>query len=320
MQIPAKNMQIPAKRKARLSVRQKNGRKLFLMILPMLVATFIFAYLPLAGWSIAFFDYKLGKPLFEAPFVGLKHFTSIIGNVAMREDTIRVLRNTFAMSMLGMVCSILPPIFAIMISEIRSRTYGRLVQTITTIPNFLSWVLVYSLAFVMFAVDGGVVNTLLLNLGIIKDPANLLASADNVWLTQTLFGIWKGLGWSAIIYIAAITGIDAELYEAAEVDGASRMQKILHITAPSLVPTFSVMLLMGIASMLSSDFEKIYVFNNALNKETIETLDLYVYNRGLMGRNIPYSTAVGMLKSIVSVVLLFMANGMSKLFRGDSIL
>lgn len=308
------------KKRKGYSARQKNGIKLFFMILPLVVATFVFAYLPLAGWSMAFFDYKLGKPLFDSPFVGFKYFASIVGNDAMRADTLRVLRNTFAMSLLGMFSSILPPIFAIMISEIRSRTYGRLVQTLTTIPNFLSWVLVYSLAFVMFAVNGGVVNSLLMNLGIIKEPTNILAAAENVWVTQTLFGIWKGLGWSAIIYIAAITGIDPELYEAAEVDGANRIQKIIHITAPSLIPTFSVMLLMSIASMLGSDFEKIYVFNNALNKETIETLDLYVYNRGLMGRNIPYSTAVGMLKSIVSVVLLFVANGMSKAVRGDSIL
>jgi putative aldouronate transport system permease protein len=289
------------------------------MILPLIIATFIFAYLPLAGWSMAFFDYKLGKSLLSVPFVGLKYFENMVGNPAMRDDIFRVLRNTFGMSFLGIAASILPPMFAIAITEIRNRPFSRIVQTITTIPNFLSWVLVYSLAFSMFAVNGGVLNTVLMSLGLIKEPTNLLASPNNVWIAQTLYGIWKSLGWSAIIYIAAITGIDSELYEAAAVDGADRMQKIIHITVPSLIPTFSVMLLMGVASMLSSDFEKIYVFNNALNKDTIETLDLFVYNRGLIGRNIPYSTAVGMLKSLVSLVLLFTANGLSKLLRGDSI-
>lgn len=307
------------KKKKRYGPRQKNGIKLFFMLLPLLVATFIFAYLPLAGWAMAFFDYKLGRPLLEAPFVGIKYFASIVGNPAMRDDILRVLRNTFAMSFMSLAASILPPMFAIAITEIRSKTFSRIVQTLTTIPNFLSWVLIYSLSYAIFAVNGGVLNTLLLNIGVIVKPTNILASSDNVWLAQTLYGIWKSLGWSAIIYIAAITGIDTELYEAAAVDGAKRMQKIIHITVPGLIPTFSIMLLMGIASILSSDFEKTYVFNNALNKETIETLDLYVYNRGLLGRNIPYSTAVGMLKSIISLVLLFSANRISKLLRGESI-
>jgi putative aldouronate transport system permease protein len=241
----------------------------------------------------------------------------MVANSVLRDDVIRVLRNTFAMSGLGILTSFLPMFFAIALSELRGSPYRRIVQTITTIPNFLSWVLVYSLAFVLLSVNDGVVNNLREFIGM--NRYNFLASDKHVWLSMWAWGTWKGLGWSSIIYYAAITGIDAELFEAAAIDGAGRIQRIIHITIPSLLPTYSVLLLLSVSNFLNSGTDQFYLFQNALNKDYIEVLDLYVFNRGFVGREIPFSTAVGILKTLVSVVLLFSANWVSKLIRKESI-
>ena len=255
----------------------------------------------------------------DCKFVGFKHFLEPFSNAIVREDLIRVLKNTFAMSLLGILASPLPMLFAIFLSEIRLHKCRKIVQTVTTIPNFISWVLVFSLAYSLFAVDGGLVNNILKALGLTEHGINFLASQDNVWVTMWLVGIWKSLGWSAIMYISALSSVDVGMYEAAEIDGAGRFQKIWYLTIPSLLPTFFVLLLLSIANFLNNGMDQYFVFQNAMNKEHIEVLDLYVYNNGLVGNNISYSTAVGMLKSLISVTLLFMANGASKLIRHESV-
>ncbi|WP_238162605.1 sugar ABC transporter permease [Cohnella sp. AR92] len=296
-----------------------NKYKLFLMALPLLIVTFIFFYLPIYGWIYAFYDYFPGIPLSQTPFVGFKWFKSIASNPVQTEEVIRVMKNTIAMSGLGIVTSFFPIVFAILLTEVRTGWYRRIVQTLTTIPNFISWILVYAIAFVLFSVDGGLVNTILIKLGIIDQGINFLASGNNVWIPMILWYWWKSLGWSAIIYLAAITGIDQELYEAAEVDGASRFRKIWHITVPGLVPTFFVLLLLSIGNLVNNGIEQYFAFQNAMNKDTIEVLDLYVYNIAF-ANNFPFATVVSMLKSIISVTLLFLANRLSKWVRGESII
>lgn len=300
-------------------ISNKNGVRLFLLTLPFLIATFVFCYMPLFGWRYAFFDFKAGFRLMDCKFVGFKHFLEPFSNAIVREDLLRVIKNTFAMSLLGILASPLPMLFAIFLSEIRLHKCRKIVQTVTTIPNFISWVLVFSLAYSLFAVDGGLVNNILKALGLTEHGINFLASQDNVWVTMWLVGIWKTLGWSAIMYISALSSVDVGMYEAAEIDGAGRFQKIWYLTIPSLLPTFFVLLLLSIANFLNNGMDQYFVFQNAMNKEHIEVLDLYVYNNGLVGNNISYSTAVGMLKSIISVTLLFMANGASKLVRHESV-
>lgn len=230
----------------------------------------------------------------------------------------RVLKNTLAMSGLGIATSWLPMAFAIFLSEIKNVRFRRFVQTFTTVPNFISWVLVYSIAFCIFSTDG-FVSSILVNLGIWKEGVNMLMSGEHVWLKMLGWGLWKGIGWSAIIYIAAISGIDQQLYEAATVDGAGRFQRMWHITVPGLIPTFCVLLLMSIANILSNGMDQYLVFENATNQNAIMVLDLYVYKLGIGKGAIPLSTVIGMVKSIVSVTLLFAANGVSKLIRGESI-
>ena len=292
--------------------------RLFLMILPFLMLAFVFSYLPLLGWRYAFFDYKAGDTLSMDKFVGFKWFAQLVRNEMTRSDMIRVLRNTLTMSFLGISMSWLPMAFAIFLSEIKNSRFKRFVQTFTTIPNFISWVLVFAIAFSIFSTDG-FISSLMQNLGIWSQGKNFLMSGEHTWLKMWAWGTWKGLGWSAIIYIAGISGIDQQLYEAATVDGAGRFQKMWHITVPGLLPTFFVLLLMSVAAILSNGMDQYLVFENSTNTQQIMVLDLYVYKMGIVNGAIPLSTAVGMLKSVISVALLLFANAMSKLIRGETI-
>lgn len=296
-----------------------SGFRLFLLILPLLILVFCFSYLPLYGWIYALFDYKPGVPLFNNKFVGLDNFTRIVKDSYYRQDVLRVLKNTLGMNLLAMITSPLSMLFAVFLSEIKCIPFKKTTQTLTTIPNFISWVLVYAVAYAMFSVNDGFINKVLINMGILDEGINFLASSDHIWIKMWLWSQWKGLGWSAIVYIAAISGIDQEQYEAAEVDGANRFQKMRYVTIPGLLPTFFVLLVLSIGNMVNNGMEQYFVFQNAMNKEHIEVLDLYVYNQGMVGINYSYSTAVSILKSIVSVTLLFFSNQLSKLIRGESV-
>ena len=187
----------------------------------------------------------------------------------------------------------------------------------TTLPNFISWVLVYAFAFTLFGTNGAV-NSILKDLGLIDKSISFLQSTDHLWFKMWLWLTWKNAGWAAIMYLAAISGIDEQMIEAAKVDGATRMQIIWHITIPSLLPTYFVIVMLNLANFLSNGMEQYYVFQNAFNKDWIEVLDLYVYNLSTSGTGMyPLSTAISILKSVVSVALLFVTNTASKLVRGE---
>ena len=213
----------------------------------------------------------------------------------------------------------LPLFFAILLNEIKCKWFKTMVQTLTTLPNFISWVMVYSVAFCLFS-NTGMVNTLLQNLGWISEPLKFLDSDSHTWLSMLLWNTWKGLGWGAIKYLASITGIDQEQYEAARVDGANRFQLMRHITFPALLPTYFVMLMLSVANFLNNGMDQYFVFQNSFNKAHIQVLDLYVYNIGMTGSSLSLATAISMLKSVVSVVLLFVVNFVSKKTRGESII
>lgn len=292
--------------------------KPFLFVLPGILVVFLFHYFPIWGWAFSLFDYKPGKSIFQCAFVGLDNFKTLFGNEVMRNDLFRVLKNTFGIHLLGYIFMPIPMFFAIFLSEMKSTKFKKIVQTVTTLPNFISWVIIFSLALNFFS-SNGLVNNLLVGHGIIKEPINFLATDKHVWITQVLLQQWKGIGWSAIIYFAAITGIDPQLYEAAMVDGASKLKRIWYITVPCLIPTFFVLLIMGIGNFLNTGYDQYLAFGNAMNKDAIEVLDLYVYNLGIGGGQISYSIAVGMMKSVVAFVLFAMANTFSKKVRGESV-
>lgn len=298
--------------------KQWNRFKVFLYALPAIVLVFIFHYMPLWGWSFAFFQYKPGKSLFDCAFVGWDNFTTLFGNVVMRKNLIRVLLNTFGIHFLGYLFSPLPLLFAVFLSEMHNKKFQKFVQSVTTLPNFIGWVIIYSLVNSFFS-SSGLVNHLLMELGILSEPFNLMTSGDHVWIRMVLLQQWKNLGWSAIVYFASIAGIDQEMFEAAMVDGANRMQRIRYISIPMLIPTFFVLLIMSIGNFLNTGVDQYLAFGNALNKETIEVLDLYVYNLGIGSGQISFSVAVGIMKSAVALVLFGMANFASKKIRGTSV-
>lgn len=300
-----------------MKMEMESKYKLFLMLMPFLALVLAFSYLPLFSWRYAFYDYSAGGEIGPENFVGLKWFKTLVQNEAYVSRLLRVLKNTLALSGLGILTSWVPMFFAIFLSEVKSARFKRFVQTFTTIPNFISWVLVYAIAFAIFSTDG-FVNTMINNFGG-NATANYLQSPSHMWLKMLAWGMWKGVGWSAIIYISGIAGIDQQLYEAATVDGAGRFQKMRHVTLPGLLPTYVVMLVMSIAGVLSNGMDQYLVFTNANNKDMIEVLDLYVYNLGIDSGAIPLSTVVGMAKSIISVILLFIANSLSKLIRGNGV-
>jgi multiple sugar transport system permease protein/putative aldouronate transport system permease protein len=299
--------------------RSKRGKQLFLLTLPFLVLVFAFSYFPLHGWIYAFYDYKAPLKLFQTEFVGLKWFKLLFANKMQLQQLGQVMQNTFAMSTLGIATSFLPVLFAVFLNEIKCTPFKKIVQTLTTIPNFISWVLVYSIAFNLLS-NTGLVNTLLQEWGITDSVIDFLSSDKHTYLAMWLWGTWKGLGWGAIMYLAAIAGIDQELYEAAKVDGANRFKLMKYITIPELMPTYFVLLMLSVANFINNGMDQYYVFQNAFNKEHIQVLDLYVYNIGMSGSSLSLATAISMMKSIVSVTLLVFINYISKKTRGQSII
>ncbi len=300
-----------------MNKKKLRGYREFLYVLPFLILVLLFAYYPLYGWLYAFFDYKPPHLLSESEFVGFKWFTYMIDTDIKRKQIVQVLINTFAVSGLSMLFSWFPMMFAVFLNEIKCKPYKKFVQTVTTLPNFISWVLVYAIAFCVFNTTG-VVNTLLVDWGIIKTPIAFLKSADHIYFKMWLWLTWKNAGWAAIMYIAAITGIDEELIDAAKVDGANRWKTIWHITLPSILPTYLVLLFLNMANFLSNGMEQFYVFQNSFNRNYIQVLDLYVYNVAYEGGSYPLATAIGVLKSLVSIILLCVMNGISKLTRGEN--
>lgn len=289
--------------------------KEFLMVLPFILLVAVFAYYPLFGWAYAFCEYRPpAKPELAEPLT--KWFTWMLDNPVRRSELIRVLKNTFAISGLALLFSWFPMFIAISLNEIRFKPFRKFVQTVTTLPNFISWVLVFAIAFNVFSTSGAV-NQIGMKLGLIDPdmPIAFLKSSEHIWFKMWLWNTWKNAGWAAIMYIAAITGIDEEYMEAAKVDGANRLQIILHITIPSILPTYFVLVMLNISNFLSTGWEQFYVFQNSFNVNTIETLDLYIYNTGMNG-GYSLSVAICIFKAFVSILLLFVSNKASKKIRG----
>lgn len=294
------------------------GKRMFLYMLPFLLLCFAFSYFPLHGWIYSFYDYKPPLKLSQCNFMGLRWFKMIFVNPAQVRQLFIVMRNTFAMSFLNIATSVLPLFFAVFLNEIKCKWFRKMVQTLTTIPNFISWVLVYAVAFCLFS-NTGMVNTVLQNLGVILKPIKFLDSDSHTYIAMLLWSTWKGLGWGAIMYLASIAGIAQEMYEAARVDGAGRFQLMRYITLPELMPTYFVMLMLSVANFLNNGMDQYFVFQNAFNKAHIQVLDLYVYNIGMTGSSLSLATAISMLKSLISVTLLMAVNRISKKIRGVSL-
>jgi putative aldouronate transport system permease protein len=305
------------KNKNKVMVKLKAQKVLFLMVLPAFVAYLIFGYLPLLGWSLAFVKYRPGFNLFQCKFVGLDQFTYFF---TQTNDAIMLFRNTIVINLLSTIFTFfLAAIFAIMISELRSKYFSRAVQMVSLFPFFLSWIIVYSLAFSLFSVQSGAINTILMNLGWIKEPINVFGSAAAAWPLMIGLTVWKSVGYFSVIFLASIISIPLEEFEAAAIDGASRIQKICFITIPHLKQVFFVMLILQFGSLLSSNLEQFYAFTNSQNWNMMVVFDMYAYKYGLQLGDYSYATAVGIIKTIISMLILFLVNSLSKKYADESV-
>ena len=308
-------------KKPKKSFVQKFRQQISLQTILLLgfIYLFIFAYLPMVGIIISFKDYKLSSGLmgfFTSDWVGLKWFEEFLTGPMFY----KILRNTLVLSLLKLIIVFpIPIIFAIMLNEIRSRKFKRVVQTASYLPHFISWVIVSGLCYTMFSSTNGLVNELLLNTGIISKDLTLLTDGNQYWGLAIGTEIWKEMGWSAIIFIAAITGIDSALYEAAQIDGASRMQRIIHVTLPGIKGTIVIMFILALGGLVNGNLEQAMLLGNDMNRDFSEIINSYVLSIGLSQFRFDYATAVGLMQSVVSVILVFSSNAISRKFAGASL-
>ena len=285
------------------------------MVLPFMVIVLLFNYVPIFGWIYSVFDYVPGVPILECDFMGLDYFKMIMKDA----NVIRALKNTFIFAGISIILTPLPMIFAILLNEIKSGPVRKFVQTFTTLPNFISWVIIFSLAFSLFSTDG-LMTSVITKITGAEQAQSVLSSKGSVYWFQTFLAQWKTLGWNSIIYLAAIAGIDQQQYEAAKVDGAGYFRCAWHVTVPAMMETYVVLFILNVGNFLNTGYEQYMLFKNAVTAPAIEVLDLYVYRIGLENMDYSYGVAISIVKSIVSVALVVIANMVAKKIRGNTVI
>ena len=290
--------------------------QLMVMSVPVFLYVLLFNYVPLWGWVTAFQEYLPKDGLYGSPWTGLNNFEWLF----TRPDFIQSIRNTLAMSIINLVFGTVSSILlAVLLNEVRNKSFKRTVQTVTYLPHFLSMVIVVGMAQNIFA-SNGPVNQLLLSLKLIKEPVFWLGEEKRFWWLAGVINVWKEVGWNTIIYISAMTSIDPCLYEAAAIDGAGRFNRILHVTLPGIKSTFVILLIMNIGHLMEAGFEIQYLMGNSLVENYSETIDVFVMRYGISKQKYGNATAAGMFKSVVSIVLLFGANFIAKKLDEDTLI
>lgn len=290
-------------------MRMLNQRQLIFMSVPMLIYVIIFAYVPIWGWLMAFQQYRPGASIFNQTWIGFDHFRFLFTD----EGFIQVLRNTLAMSFINLVLGFVTAIvFALLLNEIRHSLFKRTIQTISYLPHFLSWIIVTGIVANSLSTEGGIVNDVLLKLHLIDSPILWLSEGKYFWGIVGASNVWKELGWNTIIYLAAIASIDPSLYEAAEMDGANRYHKMLHIILPGIKPVIVILLIINVGYILNAGFEVQYLLGNGLVVDWSQTIDIFVLKYGLKIGNYSLATAAGIFKTVVSVALVLFANYIAK--------
>jgi len=304
-------------RKIKSSRGWDNQLILQLMLLPALLTLLIFSYLPMFGIVIAFKDYNVLDGLFGGAWVGFDHFREMFGDERFHS----ALRNTLAMSSIKLVVTFLAPVlFALVLNELPLARFKKWTQTLTTLPHFLSYVIIATLTMI-FLDPKGIVNGLLQSLGLTNGPIEFLAEPGHFWTLGASLDLWQETGWGAIIYLAAITGINTEIYEAAKVDGAGRLRTIWHINLPAIRSTIMVLLILNIGSLIygGSNFNQSYLLGNVFNRDTSYVLGYYTLDNGLLQMRYAFATAVDLFQSCISLVLLLAANWTAKKINGSNI-
>lgn len=288
-----------------------------LMVVPALICLILFSFLPLGGLQIAFKDFKLNLGIWQSPWAGLKHFESILKDPNMSS----VMLNTIGLSFIkAFVIFPLPIIFALLLHEVTNQKFKKVVQTVSYFPYFLSWSIISLMAITWLSPQSGFINGFLTSVGILDEPYFFLGKPEAFWGISIILDIWKNLGYSSIIYLAAMSGVDSEVIEAAVIDGAGRFKRMWHVTMPAITPTIMILLIINVGNLLKggSNFDISYNLGNPLNQPTSEILDTYVLKTGITLSRFSYATAIGFLQSVVSAILLIIANGISKITTGES--
>ncbi|WMT41170.1 ABC transporter permease subunit [Paenibacillus sp. D2_2] len=295
----------------------KNQWEIQSMIIPGIIFMIIFCYIPIYGLTIAFKSYTVIDTLDSAPWVGFENFKIILSDKFFWDSVVNTLGISFLKLLIGFV---IPIILAIMIHELGMGRFKKMVQTISYLPHFLSWIVLGGMLITWLATSG-LFNQILLDLGIISNPQNILLDPGKYWWIATLSDIWKEAGWGTILYLAIMSKIDPTYYEAAKIDGASRMRQIWNITLPNMKMIISLNLILTVSGLLGSNLDQTLVLMNSQNRARAEVINSYVYRMGMTQGDFSYATAVGLGISIVSVILLVAANKVtSKLNDNQSVL
>ncbi|MCQ6562282.1 ABC transporter permease [Paenibacillus mendelii] len=295
-----------------------NNRYLYAFILPGVVWFLVFCYQPLYGLLIAFKDYDIVAGVTNSPWAGFKYFTDFFNDYNFKP----IMINTIMISLLKLAIGFPAPIvLALLLNEVRKKMFKRIVQTISYLPFFVSWVVVSGIWYELLTIDqGGIVNTALMSLGLIREPIFWLGNEDYFWWIVVASDIWKGIGWGAIIYLAALSGIDEELYEASVMDGAGRMRQTWHITLPGIRSTIIILFILATGNIMNAGFDQIYVMQNPMVLDRAQIIDTYVMTAGIFQANYSIATAVGLFKSVIGLALLLLTNALVKLLGEEGIL
>ncbi len=289
-------------------------RTLYLISIPGISFFLVFKYVPLLGSVIAFQNYNLFAGFKGSPWVGLEHFERMFRH----HDFLRILKNTLLLGAYDILFAFTAPIvLALLLNEVRLALYKKIVQTVIYAPHFLSWVIVSGIFVGMLSPSSGIVNVILGWFG--AEPIYFLGEDSFIRTILVGSGLWRDVGWGTIIYLAALTGINPELYEASQIDGAGRWKQTLSITVPALLPVITVLFLLKIGDFMDYGFERVFVFQNPLNIQNSEILDTYIYKAGLKQLQYSYATAIGLFKSVVGLFLLAIANTLSRKATGESL-
>lgn len=305
---------IPAKRS--LTKRIWLQRYLMILTLPAILWMILFNYVPMYGIIIAFQEYTPFKGFIHSPWIGLANFKELFTDPTFRES----LSNTFKISIAKLIFGFPAPIvLALLLNELVFKRFKRVVQSLTYLPYFVSWVLVVGFMYTLLDPDTGVIAKLLVKLGLIQDHAMLMGSAHSFLALVVITEIWKNIGWNSIIYLAAIAGIDPQMYEAAVMDGANRFQRVWHITLPAIKPTIIILLILSIGGLVNSNFDQMYLMQNSMTQDAANVLSVYSYKMGLVSGRFSYGTAVGLFQSLVAFVLMYLANYTSRKITKESL-
>ena len=294
----------------------KRDWRLYAMLAIPLIWYLLFCYKPMIGVMIAFQKYSLVKGMWGSKFVGLKNFEFVMG----LRDFPLALKNTLYLNLLGLIMGFpVPIILAIMLNEIRSKSVKRVSQTLLYLPHFLSWIIIGGMVLKIFAPTTGVVNATLLKWGLIDKNIPFLTDGPTWQMTYTLVGVWQNMGWGTILYLSAITGINMELFEAAKIDGANKLQQIWHVTLPGIRSTIVVLLILNIGQMMNISFDRPYILGNTLVQDYCDVLSTFVYRTGITNAKFDRATAIGLFQSVVGLILISGANFITKKMGEDGI-